>query len=85
MPDWVRMNVASAARDALTLIGEELASEQYKTDMLAYTALDGGRLTAEQALAFWYKKQALYTLQRRLMQKALQGVSAAKRIGETDG
>lgn len=84
--DWAAMNVGAAARDALALIGEELAAEQYKTDQLAFARLNAGHLTSDEAIGFWHKKNALYTLQVRLTQKARQGVSAAKHIAEsTDG
>lgn len=80
--DWARLNVSAAARDALALIGDELAQEQYRTDMLAYQQIDGGTLTPERALALFYRKSALYTLQRRLMQKERQGVSSAQRLAD---
>lgn len=80
--DWARLNVSAAARDALSLIGETLREDQYRTDMLAYQQIDGGRLTPEMALAFWHRKNALYTLQRRLMQKERQGVSSAQRLAD---
>lgn len=85
IPDWVRMNVGAAARDALMLIEQELEGEQSKTNHLAYAMLDKGTLTPDRALAFWHEKHALYVLHRRLTQKARQGVSSAQRIGETNG
>jgi hypothetical protein len=80
LADWARINVASAARDALSLMEEELREEQYRIDMAAYAALDGGKLTPEAALSYFASKKALYTLHRRLLQKATQGTSAGNRI-----
>jgi hypothetical protein len=80
LPDWARINVGAAARDALTLVEEELRSEQYRIDMRAYGDLDSGKLTPEAALSYFASKRALYILHRRLMQKAQQGTGAATRI-----
>jgi hypothetical protein len=80
--DWARINVASGARDALAVIEEELQSEQYRIDMLAYSLLDQGKLTPEAALSHFASKKALYTLHRRLLQKSKQGNSAAGRINK---
>jgi hypothetical protein len=82
---WARINVASAARDALGLMEDELKAEQYRIDMQAYAALDTGRLTSEVALGYFASKWAMYTLQKKLLQKAKQGESAVLRIPQTLG
>jgi len=82
LADWARINVSGAARDALTLIEDELRDEQYRIDMQAYSALDGGKLTPEAALSYFASKRALYVLHRKLLQKAKQGESAAHRVSK---
>lgn len=90
LPDWARINIGAAARDALTLIGEELAAEQYRIDQRAYAALRTGTLTAEAAVSHFASKWALYTLQERLLQRARAGEGSARRVAaateaDTDG
>ena len=74
--------LSAAAQDALVLIEHELTTEQRRIDMLAYSALDGGKLTAEAALSYFASKRALYVLHRKLLQKAKQGESAAHRVNK---
>jgi hypothetical protein len=81
--DWARINVSSAARDALQLMEDELKDEQYRIDMLAYRALDGGKLTGEAALGYFASKRAIYMLHNKLLQKAKQGESSAHRLSRS--
>lgn len=82
--DWQRISVGGAAREALALVEKDLKDEQYTTDMKAYALINAGRLTAEQALAFFHAKHAIYTLLVRLNQQAKMGTSAAQRLEEGD-
>lgn len=74
------MVTGARANDALTLIQYETENEFRQIDGEAFSAIRHNSLTPELAIALWHKKAALHTLERRLTQKATQGVSSAKRI-----
>ena len=76
------MVTGARATDALTLIAEELTKESALADQEAISAIRHNSLTPELAVALWHKKAALHTLERRLKQKAEQGVSSAQRIAK---
>lgn len=76
------MSVGQTASLALEMIEEELSRSQYQTDMLAYQHISDGSLTPEQAMNFWFKKHALYTLHQGLKQKMRAGRSSAERAAE---
>lgn len=78
--DYGRLVTGERARDALALISYEAEAELRQIDQEAITAIRHNSLTPELAIALWHKKAALHTLERRLTQKANQGVSSAKRI-----
>lgn len=83
--DWQSLSVSAAARDALALIEADLRGEQDATDKVAFTAISSGTLTAERALALFYKKHALFTLHTRLTQQLKQGKRAGQRLEESNG
>lgn len=82
--DYGRLVTGERARDALALIALETENEGRAIDQEAVTAIRHNSLTPELAVALWHKKAALHTLERRLTQKANQGVSSAKRIAREE-
>lgn len=77
-----QMSVGQTAALALDLVEEELRKSQYETDMLAYSHVSAGTLTLDQAMNFWFKKHALYTLHQKLKQKMTAGRSSAEKAAE---
>ena len=82
--DYGRVVEGRQAQDALAIVTPEVAHQQQLTDLEAYSAISRNALTPELAVALWHKKCAMHTLERRLTQKATQGVSSARRIAATE-
>lgn len=80
--NWQRMSVGASARDALSLIEDDLRQAQYQADQKAYAAIMKGGFTAELAFSLFHEKYATYSLQKKLMQQAKQGESAATNLRE---
>lgn len=82
-PDlYGRVSIGVTAREAVTLIEDEIAAAQYAIDKEMYKRLEEGRLRAEDALLAFAEKHALYRVLARLHQKVATGVSAANHISE---
>lgn len=80
LEDFARLNRGAAARDALNLIGQTLEQEQERISKVAFAHIAKGSLTPELAMALFYQKYAVQTLQVRLTQEERQGSSAATRL-----
>lgn len=86
--DYGLMSIGAAATTALDLMEEELKEAQHAEDMRVFKLMAENRLTPEEAMMAFARKQAYFLTHARLLGKVTQGRNAARRVKlaeETNG